>query len=199
MSRLYRHRGVFNLPEPDFGDPITGEGEYVVGLDPSLTAYGITVMSLNNSEDWSTWVIKVKSRGAPRLVQIREHILTRLTGLDLRLAVMEGYSYGSSKSQSHKAGELGGTIKTAFHDASLPLPHTMAPSSLKKFATGSGNASKSEMLLQVYKRWGVEFDDDNAADAYALARAAFYLINHGSEEITKFQRDCLSKIGEPEG
>ena len=26
------------------------------------------------------------------------------------------------------------------------------------------------MLLQMYKRWGIEFSDDNAADSYALAR-----------------------------
>jgi hypothetical protein len=24
--------------------------------------------------------------------------------------------------------------------------------------------------MQIYKRWGVEFSDDNAADSYALAR-----------------------------
>jgi hypothetical protein len=28
------------------------------------------------------------------------------------------------------------------------------------------------MLMQMYKRWGVEFNDDNAADSYALARLA---------------------------
>jgi hypothetical protein len=26
------------------------------------------------------------------------------------------------------------------------------------------------MLMQMYKRWNVEFTDDNAADSYALAR-----------------------------
>jgi hypothetical protein len=26
--------------------------------------------------------------------------------------------------------------------------------------------------MQIYKRWGAEFNDDNAADAYALARIA---------------------------
>ena len=41
---------------------------------------------------------------------------------------------------------------------------------LKKYATGKGNAKKQEMLMQIYKRWGVEFNDDNAADSYALAR-----------------------------
>jgi crossover junction endodeoxyribonuclease RuvC len=43
---------------------------------------------------------------------------------------------------------------------------------LKKYAAGKGNAKKQEMLLQIYKRWGLEFNDDNAADAYALARLA---------------------------
>ena len=41
---------------------------------------------------------------------------------------------------------------------------------LKKFAAGKGNAKKQEMLLQIYKRWGLEFTDDNAADAYSLGR-----------------------------
>ena len=26
--------------------------------------------------------------------------------------------------------------------------------------------------MQIYKRWGIEFNDDNAADSYALARLA---------------------------
>jgi Holliday junction resolvasome RuvABC endonuclease subunit len=43
---------------------------------------------------------------------------------------------------------------------------------LKKYAAGKGNAKKQEMLLQIYKRWGLEFNDDNAADAYSLGRLA---------------------------
>ena len=31
-------------------------------------------------------------------------------------------------------------------------------------------ALSPEMLMQIYKRWGIEFSDDNAADSYALAR-----------------------------
>jgi len=46
------------------------------------------------------------------------------------------------------------------------------PMTLKKYAAGKGNAKKQEMLLQMYKRWHVEFNDDNAADSYALARLA---------------------------
>ena len=47
------------------------------------------------------------------------------------------------------------------------------PNTLKKFITGKGNAKKELMLLKVYKRWGVEFNDNNMADAYSLAKKAF--------------------------
>ena len=41
---------------------------------------------------------------------------------------------------------------------------------LKKYVTGKGKGiSKSQMLLNTYKKWDIEFDDDNAADSYGLA------------------------------
>ena len=50
----------------------------------------------------------------------------------------------------------------------------IAPGTLKKFVCGKGkgHAKKNLMLLKVYKNWGIEFDDDNLADAYSLARMA---------------------------
>lgn len=43
---------------------------------------------------------------------------------------------------------------------------------IKKFATGKGNASKMEVLMAVEKRWGVLPQDDNEADAIALLEYA---------------------------
>ena len=48
-----------------------------------------------------------------------------------------------------------------------------SPSSIKKFATTKGNANKNVMLKETYKKWGVDFDNDNLCDAYGLARMAF--------------------------
>ena len=48
----------------------------------------------------------------------------------------------------------------------------IAPGTLKKFVTGKGNAKKDLMLLKVYKKWGEEFEVDDLADAYGLARMA---------------------------
>ena len=77
---------------------------------------------------------------------------------------------------SHAAivlGELSATVRLAiyeFFDDERRFPLKVPPMTLKKYAAGKGNAKKQEMLLQIYKRWGLEFLDDNAADAYALGR-----------------------------
>jgi Holliday junction resolvasome RuvABC endonuclease subunit len=82
-------------------------------------------------------------------------------------------------------GELAGMVKLACWDyfdgnvnRHVPYPDNMRvplqipPMTLKKYAAGKGNAKKQEMLMQIFKRWGIEFNDDNAADSYALARLA---------------------------
>jgi Holliday junction resolvasome RuvABC endonuclease subunit len=81
---------------------------------------------------------------------------------------------------SHAAlvlGELAAVVKMAIYDyfgedESCRYPLKVPPMTLKKYAAGKGNAKKQEMLMQIYKRWGIEFNDDNAADAYALGRLA---------------------------
>jgi len=69
---------------------------------------------------------------------------------------------------------LGGIVKLSlysyFNNRDGQYPLIVPPTNLKKYVTGKGNGvSKSQMLLQVYKKWGVEFNDDNAADSYGLA------------------------------
>lgn len=191
----YLRRGAIDKPEPGWSKGDLPR-DVVVGLDPSLTAYGVTLMSAHETDTFATWVVKPPMRGIKRLAFIRQYILTLLINHDVSRIVMEGYSYGSV-GQAHKAGELGAAVKLGLWDAGLAQPHTMAPTSLKKFATGAGNTKKSEMLLHVFKRWGVEFDDDNAADSYALARVAHLLLGFDPDEVPKFQQECLSKLGKP--
>jgi crossover junction endodeoxyribonuclease RuvC len=52
----------------------------------------------------------------------------------------------------------------------------VAPTALKKFITGKGNAKKELMLMKIFKRYGLEFENNNLADAYALARYGENLI-----------------------
>ena len=85
---------------------------------------------------------------------------------------MEGYAYGSI--MANKLGELGGVVKLTLHETeglgSGNSPMIVPPTSLKKYVTGRGTGvQKNQMLLQVYKKWNIEFPDDNAADSYGLA------------------------------
>ena len=103
---------------------------------------------------------------------------------------MEGYAFGSQ--MANMLGELGGMVKLTIHDRYKIQPLVVPPTSLKKFVTGKGTGvKKNQMLLSVYKKWGVEFDDDNAADSYALARIA---AGHFSLE---YEKEVYEKLQDP--
>ena len=66
------------------------------------------------------------------------------------------------------------------------------PTTLKKFATGKGNAKKEDMILPIYKRYGFEDKSDNVRDAYVLAQIARALDGQGQH--TKAQLECLKGV-----
>jgi Holliday junction resolvasome RuvABC endonuclease subunit len=126
-----------------------------------------------------------------------EDITTMFGRIDI--VAMEGYAPGS-KFGRELAGELGGAVKLALLDkldkpACYPL--IVAPTKLKKYCTGKGTAAKAEMLLAVYKKWGVTYDDDNLADAYSLARAAnTWFTRTGTKAETETLKDLKRFKGE---
>lgn len=65
------------------------------------------------------------------------------------------------------------------------IPYEGVPvGTIKKFATGRGNADKKAMIAAVRSRWGVETDDDNEADAVALFQ--FIVRRAATEEWDEF-------------
>lgn len=114
------------------------------------------------------------------------------------VVAMEGYAAGA-KFGREIAGELGAAVKlTLLHELRHPscCPLVIAPTKLKKYTTGKGTAAKAEMLLAVYKRWGVTYSDDNLADAYSLARAASTWRNQIG---TKTEMETLTDMGRYKG
>lgn len=87
---------------------------------------------------------------------------------DIELVVFEGYSY-AGKFVNSLQYELGAVLRYVMWEKGVPFVE-VAPTSLKKFVTGKGNAKKDLMLLSVYKRWDFDTEDDNEADAYGLAQ-----------------------------
>lgn len=159
-----------------------------IGIDQSYSGFAISALTENGV--YRTTVTSFTGKGADRLSAIVDHVRDELIGYKITDVAMEGYAYGSQ--MSHMLGELGGVLKlTLKHDFGI-YPIIVPPTSLKKYVTGKGNAGKkSQMLLNVYKKWGVEFTDDNAADSYALARIALGLKN------TEYEQDVLIALQEP--
>lgn len=105
----------------------------------------------------------------------------------------EGYSFGS-RYKREAMGELGGILRVAlvdvFHE---PILTTVAPSTVKKYATGSGNAPKDKVMLHVYKRWNFTAETNDCADAYTLARIARALDGADEPEIMA-QEEVLATL-----
>ena len=162
-------------------------GKIALGIDQSLTGFALTALMVDDPSVFQTWVYKSDKRGVARLSDIRWWLMDKFDQIakngDITEVAMEAAILASPTSLM--LGELAGMVKLAcwdYFDGNLnryePYPPNMRvplqipPMTLKKYAAGKGNAKKQEMLMQIFKRWGIEFNDDNAADSYALARLA---------------------------
>ena len=159
------------------GKPIPKDSEVTIGIDQSLTGFALTVLNTNAPEQFVTWVYKSPYFGIERLADIRQWLSDTLNYTDEHWYIedlsMEGTVLASQAALI--LGELSAVVRMAIYDHfeeddPRKFPLKVPPMTLKKYAAGKGNAKKQEMLLQIYKRWGIEFNDDNAADSYALAR-----------------------------
>lgn len=168
----------------------------VLGIDPSLTGFAVTAMSLND-DDFESWVYKSPQRGVDRLIDIVQWLTSVHTSLTdvghtvFDVAMEDGVFHSISASV---LGELSAAVRMwAWSNMLLPgkYPLKVPPTMVKKYATDRGNAKKNEVMLAVYKHWGVEFTDDNMADSYVIAR-----IVRGSGD-TQYRRDVLGKLMDP--
>jgi Holliday junction resolvasome RuvABC endonuclease subunit len=110
--------------------------------------------------------------------------------------VIEGYSYGSA-ANARACMELGGIVRYILARPGRPI-REIPPSTLKKFVVGSGGkgVDKDQMLLQAYKRWGVEFRTNDECDAYGLAKIG-QALTLGAEGLPQFQIEMINDLRAP--
>lgn len=161
------------MGKPKIWSKGTLEGSVAVGIDQSYSGFAMT--AIDNDDNYYTEVWKLEGNGVERLVHARTVMQNFINRFLVNKVAVEGYAFGSQK--ANMAGELGGVVRLTlweefsdyYPEARYPL--VVPPTSLKKYVAGKGQGvGKNQMLLAVYKKWGVEFTDDNAADSYGLAR-----------------------------
>lgn len=152
----------------------------IMGLDISLTGTGLVV--LNDKLEIVRQSLITSKPIADRFNRfhgILDSIMSDVRTHQPKIVIIEGYSYNSNGGSMFDRAELGGIIKKALWDKKVKFEE-LAPTSLKKFITGKGNAPKELMMLKTFKKFGVEFSDNNLCDAYGLARYGYeYLVSSG--------------------
>lgn len=159
----------------------------VGGLDLSMTATGLT-HTVEGARCVHT--LKTKRAGDLRLVELKDQVVDLVK--DCELVLIEGYL-----NRSMSAGITGmvhGAVRLGLQEAGVKYG-TLPPASLKKFATGKGNATKTEMAVAAFRRGdGIEFKDDNACDSWWLWVALNEHLGTPVVALPKVQREALDKL-----
>jgi crossover junction endodeoxyribonuclease RuvC len=174
-----------------------------VGIDHSLSGTGIAILG-DKGGLICLETVSSESQGVSvrhRVWRFRgladsvSEIVHRYIGNGVTIAVccFEGYSFGSNKAHHSAIIESGYEVRSRMISLVAGSIFEVAPTTLKKFACGKGNADKSAVVSAMTKRHGVEFGNDNEADAYALARCA-YCIGEEVDPGTEAARDSLAVI-----
>jgi len=161
----------------------------MMGLDLSLTSAGYSI----NGE---TGTIAVKTKEAERLYDIREDVINLVKSHDVDTVVIEGYAFAARNSQSHKIGELGGVIRLALYEMDIPYVD-VPPTCRAKFATGKGNASKTEVISAVSARTGIVWvgkGTDDMCDAWLLEQMGLTALGLSQYDWPKSSTDALKTI-----
>jgi len=162
---------------------------HVMGIDPSLSNTAIAV----NRVGWKKILffnspetirdLKLKRSAIHRISLTRDYLVEKIKKFPSFLTVIEGYSYGSMQARE-LMGEVGGMIRlNGFFDNPKEVGPVIVvvPSQLKKYILGSaqtagGKKTKQLIILNVFKTFGIEAQNDNEADAIVLVKIGMDLV-----------------------
>ena len=145
--------------------------KHFLGLDPTPCHTG---WALYDRADGSfTYGVieppKEVTEDLPRMEYILENVFellppTSATWKDTVFVVIEGLAFNGRGSYALQLAGLGYMLRRHLWKLGVPFKD-VPPTSAKKFLTGKGNCDKNLILKEVFKRYQVDVDDDNIADA----------------------------------
>lgn len=157
----------------------------VLGLDLSLRSTGLVSLSANRvryrqiqtktlndlpkKATSAMWNGIFHGTTEHRINYLTWQIVTAWSYTQPALVVVEEYAFSRHSRALTPLHELGGVVKHYLSlGSALVVPYESTAN--KKYATGSGNASKEEMIARAQQLWRGCPDQDDVADAFLLAR-----------------------------
>lgn len=160
-----------------------------LGLDLSLTATGF-------ADHVGTGLIHAPKgeAGIERIETLAMAVTERARLSDV--VIIEGHSFSSRQSFAHEIGELFGVVRYLLYISGTPIVE-VPPASLKKYATGKGNAGKDEVIAAAIRSLGFPGSNNNEADAWVLYSMGQSWYETKEEPI--YRAKVLSTISWPPG
>lgn len=167
----------------------------VVGLDLSLSSTGVAG-ARSDGEVWSERIQPGKLRGHERMALIDARVREFTHGA--YLVVVEGPSFGSTTGSFHERAGLWWMVTHSLWKALVPTA-VASPPSVKKYATGKGNATKDQVLWTVAHRFTtLEECGNDEADAVMLAAMGADRLGFPLVRFPAAQRAALAKVAWPD-
>lgn len=173
-----------------------------VGLDLSLVKTGYAIIG-DNGEVLNSGVIKSKPTGekpieeTKRIVKIAEDIMEKidetLPGKNPDLVVIEGLAFMAQGTSLVQLAGLNYLTRILLAEFKWPFM-IVAPTTLKKFVTGSGKGDKDMIMMSLFKNYGFEAGDNNEADAFSLAICGRAVLGKPLKEPTKPQNEVINLL-----
>lgn len=138
--------------------------EQVAGLD---VATHCGYFCLNESGTWN-FEESLRRNNNKQHKAFRETLIDFIQRNNIKIIVAEDVSVNSHFIDMRKLSEFRGILKEVCDTLDLSEPVFVNPKTLKKWATGDGNANKAKMIDYCKLRWRTTPVDDNEADATHL-------------------------------
>ena len=170
------------------------------GIDLSLTGTGVVLLDEKGELKHQKLIKSKKDGDRPidellRLERIRDEVEKEImsSGWEPKIVCVEGLAFMARNTTALvQLAALNYLIRGMLYSLAIDFV-IVAPTTLKKFVTGKGNADKNIVLMEIYKRYDQTFTDDNLGDAYGLAQIALS-IHDGEFATTQEQKAVLKTL-----
>lgn len=173
-----------------------------LGIDLSLNRSAFVLLDADGKYK-KHWILKNRQgyRGSKRLSVILRFVsfLTKICGEKIDAIGIENYSYGSRGGRAFDIGEAGGVVRLVLYSWRKRTGReyfVFPPKTIKKFASGNGNANKALMIEAVKNKWNFDAkDDDDLADAFAVAKMTRSFKGYlDGQKCSEEEMEVISKI-----
>jgi Holliday junction resolvasome RuvABC endonuclease subunit len=137
----------------------------ILGLDLSLVQSGVAIVE----DGRLAAMVPIRSSKLPpgasaaATTERLDEIARRIAGVVMAngpdVVAIEGYSYGSSASQAHSTGELGGAVRLWLWRNHYRDIVEWPPKQWRKYLFDNGNLDKELVRIRVARRFAVELAD----------------------------------------